>query len=120
MTTFSSSRRRWSPVLCRRASSPGRRCRVGGEEKDVDSVGESGSNRSLPWYLSVGTRCDLSFEVRHAGAHDLVDEKEIRGDHRAGVEKLNFDSEDDEKQEENREKRKRSRGVDVLTVALET
>lgn len=34
----------------------------------------------------------LSFERRHASAHDLVDEQEIRRDHRARVHLLHFHS----------------------------
>ena len=39
----------------------------------------------------------LSLERRHAGAHDLVDEEEIRCDDRARVEELNFHSGREEK-----------------------
>jgi len=34
----------------------------------------------------------LSLKGRHAGPHDLVDEKKIRGDDRTRIEKLHFDS----------------------------
>ena len=39
----------------------------------------------------------LTLERRHAGAHDLVDEEEIRCDDRARVEELNFHSVKEEK-----------------------
>ena len=34
----------------------------------------------------------LSFERRHASAHDLVDEEEVGSDHRTRIQKLNFHS----------------------------
>jgi len=67
-----------------------RRSRVEIKKVEVDSVEEAVRSTRLPWYFSVGTTRELSFEGRHPGAHDLVDQKEIRGDHRTRVEKLNF------------------------------
>jgi len=40
----------------------------------------------------LSSMSNLSLKGRHAGPHDLVDEKKIRGDDRTRIEKLHFDS----------------------------
>jgi len=62
-----------------------------GEKKAVQTV----TMVTLPQNegcASSRPRTNLSLEGRHSGAHDLVDEEEIRGDDRARIEELHFDS----------------------------